>query len=104
MRMSSHQRSSCNSTGNKHCRSKNIGWTPNTNEAFSRVKIDAQLKDQGWEITNTTAARSEVFLPDREKADYVLFDRHGHSLAVIEVKKAVGDQRSSAIRASCALS
>ena len=23
-----------------------------TNEAFSRVKIDAQLNDQGWEVLN----------------------------------------------------
>ena len=26
-----------------------------TNEAFLRVKIDGQLRDQGWEITNTNA-------------------------------------------------
>ena len=30
-----------------------------TNEAFSRVKIDAQLKDQGWEVLNTNAVRFE---------------------------------------------
>jgi len=23
---------------------------PGTNEAFSRVRIDAQLKDQGWDV------------------------------------------------------
>lgn len=61
---------------------------PGTNEAFSRVKIDAQLKDQSWEITNTNAVRFEVVLPDRTKADYVLCDRHGRSLAVVEAKKA----------------
>jgi type I restriction enzyme R subunit len=59
-----------------------------TNEAFSRVKIDAQLRDQSWEITNTNAVRFEYVLPDRTKADYVLCDRHGRSLAVIEAKKA----------------
>lgn len=59
-----------------------------TNEAFSRVKIDAQLKDQGWEITNTNAVRFEYVLPDRTKADYVLCDRNGRALAVIEAKKA----------------
>ena len=59
-----------------------------TNEAFSRVKIDAQLRDQGWEITNTNAVRFEVVLPDRTKADYVLCDRNGRSLAVVEAKKA----------------
>ena len=59
-----------------------------TNEAFSRVKIDAQLRDQGWEITNTNAVRFEYVLPDRTKADYVLCDRNGRSVAVVEAKKA----------------
>ncbi len=59
-----------------------------TNEAFSRVKIDAQLKDQGWDVVNTNSVRFEVVLPDRTKADYVLCDRFGRSLAVIEAKKA----------------
>jgi type I restriction enzyme R subunit len=59
-----------------------------TNEAFSRVKIDAQLRDQAWEITNTNAVRFEYVLPDRTKADYVLCDRNGRSLAVVEAKKA----------------
>lgn len=43
-----------------------------TNEAFSRVKIDAQLRDQGWDVLNTNAVRFEYVLPDRTKADYVL--------------------------------
>lgn len=59
-----------------------------TNEAFSRVKIDAQLKDQGWDVLNTNAVRFEVVLPDRTKADYVLCDRFGRSLAVVEAKRA----------------
>ncbi len=59
-----------------------------TNEAFSRVKIDAQLKDQGWEVLDTNAVRFEYVLPDKTKADYVLCDRNGRSLAVIEAKKA----------------
>lgn len=59
-----------------------------TNEAFSRVKIDAQLRDQGWDVLDTNAVRFEVVLPDRTKADYVLCDRNGRSLAVVEAKKA----------------
>ena len=51
-----------------------------TNEAFSRVKIDAQLKDQGWDVLNTNAVRFEYVLPDRTKADYVLCDRHGRAV------------------------
>ena len=28
-----------------------------TNEAFSRVRIDAQLRDQGWDVLNANAVR-----------------------------------------------
>ncbi|MBU3694070.1 MAG: restriction endonuclease subunit R [Rhodocyclaceae bacterium] len=59
-----------------------------TNEAFSRVKIDAQLRDQGWDVLDTNSVRFEYVLPDRTKADYVLCDRNGRALAVIEAKKA----------------
>jgi type I restriction enzyme, R subunit len=59
-----------------------------TNEAFSRVKIDAQLKDQGWETQNPNAVRFEYVLADGTKADYVLCDRNGRSLAVVEAKRA----------------
>jgi type I restriction enzyme, R subunit len=59
-----------------------------TNEAFSRVKIDAQLKDQGWAVADGNAVRFEYVLPDKTKADYVLCDRNGRSLAVVEAKKA----------------
>jgi hypothetical protein len=61
---------------------------PETNEAFSRVKIDAQLKDRGWDVPNPNAVGFEYVLPDKTKADYVLCDRHGRALAVIEAKKA----------------
>lgn len=61
---------------------------PGTNEAFSRVKIDAQLKDQGWEVLDINSVRFEYVLPDKTKADYVLCDRNGRSLAVVEAKKA----------------
>ncbi|MGH8290839.1 MAG: hypothetical protein ACREV7_17800 [Steroidobacteraceae bacterium] len=39
-----------------------------TNEAFSRVKIDAQLPDQGWEIDNPNALRFEYPLADGTRA------------------------------------
>ena len=58
-----------------------------TNEAFSRVKIDAQLRDQGWAVENPNAIRYEYVLPDGTKADYVLNDRHGRALAVLEAKR-----------------
>ncbi len=43
-----------------------------TNEAFSRVKIDSQLRSQGWEIENPNAVRFEYVLGDSTRADYVL--------------------------------
>lgn len=58
-----------------------------TNEAFSRVVIDSQLTAQGWSLTDGISARYEVVLDDGTRADYVLCDRHGRSLAVIEAKR-----------------
>jgi type I restriction enzyme R subunit len=59
----------------------------NGNEAFSRVIIDAQLKDQDWNTQDPKSVRYEYVLPDRTRADYVLCDRHGRALAVIEAKR-----------------
>lgn len=70
-----------------------------TNEAFSRVKIDAQLKDQGWDVLNPNAVRFEYVLPDKTKADYVLCDRHGRALAVIEAKRAVINPAEAEVQA-----
>lgn len=58
-----------------------------SNEAFARVKIDALLAAQGWDVLDTNAVRFEVQLPDGTRADYVLCDRYGRSLAVIEAKR-----------------
>jgi type I restriction enzyme, R subunit len=58
-----------------------------TNEAFSRVAIDAQLADQGWNTLDTNSVRYEYGLAYGTRADYVLCDRYGHSLAVIEAKR-----------------
>jgi type I restriction enzyme R subunit len=57
------------------------------NEAYSRVLIDAQLADQGWDTQDSNNVRYEVTLADGSRADYVLCDRHGRSLAVIEAKR-----------------
>ena len=51
-----------------------------TNEAFSRVKIDALLKDEGWAVGDANAVRFEYVLPDGTRADYVLCDRNGRSI------------------------
>ncbi len=57
-------------------------------EAFSRVIIDAQLADQGWRVADGVSVRFEHALPKGKRADYLLCDRHGHGLAVIEAKKS----------------
>jgi type I restriction enzyme, R subunit len=57
-------------------------------EAFSRVKIDAQLKDVGWNLTDGRSVRYEFPLDDGTRADYVLCDRQGRSLAILEAKRA----------------
>ena len=48
-----------------------------SNEAFARVRIDALLAAQNWNIQDANAVRFEVVLPDGTRADYVLCDRHG---------------------------
>ncbi len=57
-------------------------------EAFSRVKIDAQLTDVGWNLSDGRSVHFEYTLDDGTRADYVLSDRHGRSMAVVEAKKA----------------
>ena len=59
----------------------------NKNEAFSRVLIDSMLTAQGWNVADTNAVRFEVVMSDGTRADYVLCDRNGRSLAVIEAKR-----------------
>ena len=60
-------------------------------EAFSRVVIDAQLRDAKWNLTDGRSVRYEYGLPDGTKADYVLSDRHGRALAVVEAKRMAID-------------
>ena len=64
---------------------------PKTPEAFSRVVIDAQLRDAKWDLIDGRSVRFEYALPDGTKADYVLGDRHGRALAVVEAKRRAID-------------
>lgn len=70
-----------------------------TNEAFSRVRIDALLTAQGWDTLNTNAVRFEVMLPDGTRADHVLRDRRGRSIAVIEAKRFSANPGDAAAQA-----
>jgi len=56
-------------------------------EAFSRALIDAQLEDAGWKTRDGVSVRFEHPLPDRSRADYLLCDRDGRGLAVVEAKR-----------------
>lgn len=58
------------------------------NEAFSRVKIDALLRDVGWDLEDGRTVHFEYPLSDGTRADYVLCDRMGRPMAVLEAKRA----------------
>ena len=62
-----------------------------TTEAFSRVKIDALLADAGWNLTDGVSVLFEHALSDGSRADYVLCDRAGRPMAVVEAKRASVD-------------
>ena len=59
-----------------------------TTEAFSRIRIDALLGDAGWSVTDGTSVLFEPALGDGSRADYVLCDRAGRPMAVVEAKRA----------------
>ncbi|KPQ18260.1 MAG: type I site-specific restriction-modification system restriction subunit HsdR [Rhodobacteraceae bacterium HLUCCO18] len=60
-------------------------------EAFSRVKIDALLRDAGWTLDDGTSVLYEYTLADGTRADYVLCDRAGRPMAVLEAKRTSVD-------------
>ncbi len=62
--------------------------TDTTTEAFSRVKIDALLKDAGWNLIDGISVLFERTLTDGSRADYALCDRAGRPMAVIEAKRS----------------
>ncbi len=62
-----------------------------TTEAFARVKIDALLKDAGWDLTDGSSVLFEYALPDGTQADYVLCNRQGRPMAALEAKRAGAD-------------
>ena len=59
-----------------------------TTEAFSRVRIDALLADAGWNLSDGVSVLFEHALPDGSRADYVLCNRAGRPMAVVEAKRA----------------
>ena len=74
--------------------------TNRQNEAFSRVHIDSRLKEVGWNLSDGQSVRYEYTLPDGTRADYVLCDRHGRAMAVIEAKRAAINLQEAAEQGS----
>ena len=66
----------------------NVLMTTGTTEAFSRVRIDALLADAGWNLADGVSVLFEHALPDGSRADYVLCNRAGRPMAVVEAKRA----------------
>ncbi len=63
-------------------------------EADARILIDKALEAAGWDVCDKQQVRREVYVGDAAAegeyghADYVLLDRNGRALAVIEAKKS----------------
>lgn len=57
------------------------------------MKIDQHLKDVGWALTDGKSVHFEYPLDDGGKADYVLADRNGRAIAVLEAKRTSKNPR-----------
>lgn len=62
-----------------------------TTGVYAPVKIDAQLADAGWNLTDGVSVLFEQALPDGTHANHVLCDRSRCPLAVFEAKRASTD-------------
>jgi type I restriction enzyme R subunit len=77
---------------------KEVEETLDLNEAETRKKlIDIMLKDAGWDVSNKELVKLELPLENHKEAgkkgyvDYVLFDKKGKPIAVVEAKKTSVD-------------
>lgn len=77
---------------------KEVEETLELNEAETRKKlIDIMLKDAGWDVNNTEFVKLELPLENHKEAgkkgfaDYVLFNKKGKPVAVVEAKKSSVD-------------
>lgn len=55
-------------------------------EAFSRVLIDDALRESGWDILDSQQVQFE-YHNSSGRADYLLKDRNGHVLCILEAKR-----------------
>ncbi len=63
-----------------------LNLASHTPEAFARVRIDAALRDSGWDLLDQTQVRLEV-IGGSGRADYILLDSMQRPLCVLEAKK-----------------
>ncbi|AJA48915.1 type I restriction enzyme EcoAI R protein [Clostridium pasteurianum DSM 525 = ATCC 6013] len=77
---------------------KEVEETLDLNEAETRKKlIDIMLKDAGWDVSNNELVKLEFHLENHKElgkkgfADYVLFNKKGKPVAVVEAKKSSVD-------------
>ena len=64
-----------------------------TSEAQARIFINKQLEEVGWDLTDHNNVQLEEHITDTGFADYVLKNRQGHPIAVVEAKKEKKDPR-----------
>jgi type I restriction enzyme, R subunit len=62
-----------------------------TLETDARITIDKQLRTAQWDIEDKTQVKTEVSVASGGRADYVLYDKRGRALAVVEAKKFAVD-------------
>ena len=60
-------------------------------EAFARVRVDAFLKDAGWDLIDISIVHYEWTLPDSTQAYYLPRDRRGQLTAALEVMRPSAD-------------
>src|SRR5439155_18708951 len=63
---------------------------PGQPEAFARVLIDQALKHSGWDLLNPQQVALELH-GGSGRGDYLLKDRLGHALCVLEAKREDAD-------------
>jgi type I restriction enzyme R subunit len=63
-----------------------LSMTPQNNEAFSRILIDEELKHSKWGLLDARQVKFE-YHTQSGRADYLLLDRNGRVLCVLEAKR-----------------
>lgn len=59
---------------------------PGSSEAFSRILIDRALQDSDWDLLDSKQVQFEIHTQNG-RADYILKDKHGRALCVLEAKR-----------------